>query len=145
MLIFVQEVEKHVEPIYKEAINKDQKTPRMVFTEEHKDLLEEGETWMKDTSSSSTVVGALIVTMAFAAAFTVPGGNNSNGLPLFLQDGIFVLFIVSDAIALFASTNSVLMFLAILTSRYAEEDFFYALPKRMMIALILYFCHLLPQ
>nr|XP_043634418.1 ankyrin repeat-containing protein NPR4-like [Erigeron canadensis] len=141
-LQWFKEVEKHVEPMYKEALNKDLKTPRMVFTEEHKDLLDEGETWMKDTSSSSTVVGALVVTMAFAAAFTVPGGNDSAGLPLFLEDGIFLLFIVSDAIALFASTTSVLMFLAILTSRYAEEDFFYALPKRMMIALVSLFLSL---
>lgn len=142
MLLFLQEVEKHVEPIYRDALNKDHKTPRMVFTEEHKDLLDEGEAWMKDTSSSSTVVGTLVVTMAFAAAFTVPGGNNSNGLPLFLSDGIFLVFMVSDAIALFASTTSVLMFLAILTSRYAEEDFFYALPKRMMIALVSLFLSL---
>ncbi|KAJ9541596.1 hypothetical protein OSB04_028102 [Centaurea solstitialis] len=141
-LQWFKEVEKHVEPSYKEALNKDQKTPRMVFTEAHKDLLEEGETWMKETSSSSTVVGALVVTMAFAAAFTAPGGNTNTGSPLFLSDGTFLLFIVSDAIALFSSTTSVLMFLAILTSRYAEEDFFYALPKRMMIALVSLFLSL---
>ncbi|XP_024974194.1 uncharacterized protein LOC112512453 [Cynara cardunculus var. scolymus] len=141
-LQWFKEVEKHVEPSYKEALNKDQKTPRMVFTEAHKDLLEEGETWMKEMSSSSTVVGALVVTMAFAAAFTAPGGNTITGSPLFLNDGIFLLFIVSDAIALFSSTTSVLMFLAILTSRYAEEDFFYALPKRMMIALVSLFLSL---
>ncbi|MFS8008198.1 putative ankyrin repeat-containing domain, PGG domain, ankyrin repeat-containing domain superfamily [Helianthus anomalus] len=141
-LQWFKEVEKHVEPLYKDALNKDHKTPRAVFTEEHKGLLEEGEAWMKDMASSSTVVGALVVTMAFAAAFTVPGGNNSDGLPLFLSDRTFLLFIVSDAIALFASTNSVLMFLAILTSRYAEEDFFYALPKRMMIALVSLFLSL---
>ncbi|KAI3794943.1 hypothetical protein L1987_37584 [Smallanthus sonchifolius] len=141
-LQWFREVEKHVEPLYKDALNNDHKTPRRVFTEEHTALLEEGETWMKDTSSSSTVVGALVVTMAFAAAFTVPGGNNSSGLPFFLEDGTFLLFIVSDAIALFASTTSVLMFLAILTSRYAEEDFFYALPKRMMIALVSLFLSL---
>ncbi|KAJ0702953.1 putative ankyrin repeat-containing domain, PGG domain, ankyrin repeat-containing domain superfamily [Helianthus annuus] len=141
-LQWFKEVEKHVEPLYKDTLNKDHKTPRAVFTEEHKGLLEEGEAWMKDTASSSTVVGALVVTMAFAAAFTVPGGNNSDGLPLFQSDRTFLLFIVSDAIALFASTNSVLMFLAILTSRYAEEDFFYALPKRMMIALVSLFLSL---
>ncbi|KAK1411164.1 hypothetical protein QVD17_37709 [Tagetes erecta] len=141
-LQWFKEVEKHVEPLYKDALNKDRKTPRTVFTEEHKDLLEEGEAWMKDTSSSSTVVGTLVVTMAFAAAFTVPGGNNSDGLPFFLSDATFLVFIVSDAIALFASTTSVLMFLAILTSRYAEEDFFYALPKRMMIALVSLFLSL---
>ncbi|XP_071736354.1 uncharacterized protein [Rutidosis leptorrhynchoides] len=141
-LQWYKKVESLVKPIYKEALNNDQMTPRMVFTNEHKDLVDEGEAWMKDTSSSSTVVGALVVTMAFAAAFTVPGGNDSNGLPFFLDDPVFLIFIVSDAIALFASTTSVLMFLAILTSRYAEEDFYYALPKRMMIALVSLFLSL---
>ncbi|XP_071709382.1 uncharacterized protein [Rutidosis leptorrhynchoides] len=141
-LQWYKKVEKLVEPIYKEASNNDRMTPRMVFTKEHKDLVKEGEAWMKDTSASSTVVSALIVTLAIAAAFTMPGGNDSNGLPLFLNDRIFLVFIVSDAIALFASTNSVLMFLAIITYRYAEEDFHYALPKRMMIALVSLFLSL---
>lgn len=137
-----QEVEKFVEPSFKEALNSDHKTPRMVFSEAHEKLVKEGQQWMKDTSSSSTVVGALIVTMAFAAMFTVPGGNNDNGKPLFLQDAAFMLFAVSDAIALFSSSTSVLMFLSILTSRYAEEDFLYALPKRLTIGLLSLFMSL---
>ncbi|PWA73097.1 ankyrin repeat-containing domain, PGG domain protein [Artemisia annua] len=118
------------------------KTPRMVFTESHAELLEKGQQWMKDTASSCTVVAALVVTMAFAAAFTVPGGNRDNGQPLFLDRGSFMLFIVADAIALFSSTTSVLMFLGILTSRYAEGDFLYALPKRLTIGLLSLFMSL---
>ncbi|GKD49195.1 ankyrin repeat-containing domain, PGG domain protein [Tanacetum coccineum] len=91
----------------------------MVFTESHAELLEKGQQWMKDTTSSCTVVDALVVTMAFAAAFTVP-----------------------DAIALFSSSTSVLMFLGILTSRYAEADFLYALPKRLTIGLLSLFMSL---
>lgn len=138
----MQEVEKFIEPSYKEALNTEKQTPRMVFTDKHKDLLREGQEWMKDTASSCTVVAALTVTMAFAAAFTVPGGNQDNGKPLFLDEGVFMLFIVSDAIALFSSTTSVLMFLGILTSRYAEGDFLYALPKRMTIGLVSLFLSL---
>ncbi|GJX58735.1 ankyrin repeat-containing domain, PGG domain protein [Tanacetum coccineum] len=80
----------------------------MVFTESHAELLEKGQQWMKDTSSSCTVVAALVVTMAFAAAFTVPGGNQDNGKPLFLDEGSFMLFIIANAIALFSSLTSVL-------------------------------------
>ncbi|GKB05076.1 ankyrin repeat-containing domain, PGG domain protein [Tanacetum coccineum] len=137
-----QEVEKIIEPSYKEVLNTQGKTPRMVFTESHAELLEKGQQWMKDTSSSCTVVAALVVTMAFAAAFTVPGGNQDNGKPLFLDDGSFMLFIVADAIAVFSSTTSVLMFLGILTSRYAEADFLYALPKKLTIGLLSLFMSL---
>ncbi|XP_076889134.1 uncharacterized protein LOC143539815 [Bidens hawaiensis] len=135
-LQWFQEVEKFIEPSYKEDLNKKGQTPRMVFTEAHKDLLAEGQQWMKDTASSCTVVAALLVTMAFAAAFTLPGGNQDNGNPMFLTYNTFMLFIVSDAVALFSSSTSVLMFLGILTSRYAEDDFLYALPKRLTIGLL---------
>ncbi|KAF7820582.1 ankyrin repeat-containing protein NPR4-like [Senna tora] len=42
-------------------------------------LRDDGEKWMKETASSCSVVGALVVTIMFAAAFTVPGGNNQFG------------------------------------------------------------------
>nr|GEU93882.1 ankyrin repeat-containing domain, PGG domain protein [Tanacetum cinerariifolium] len=141
-LQWFEEIEKIIQPSYKEQPNKEKKTPRMVFTESHAGLLEKGQRWMKDTASSCTVVAALVVTIAFAAAFTVPGGNRDNGKPLFLDEGSFMLFIVADAIALFSSSTSVLMFLGILTSRYAEADFLYSLPKRMTIGLLSLFLSL---
>ncbi|KAL9691075.1 hypothetical protein QQ045_011492 [Rhodiola kirilowii] len=135
-LQWYQEVEKFVEPSFREALNKENKTPRMVFIDEHKDLVEKGEKWMKDTASSSTLVAALIVTVSFAAIFTAPGGNKDNGIAYFLRDSTFILFVISDAVALFSSVTSVLMFLAMLTSRYAVDDFLYALPKRITIGLV---------
>ncbi|KAJ7974918.1 Ankyrin repeat family protein [Quillaja saponaria] len=134
-LQWFKEVESIVPPYMQEALNIDKKTPRDVFTENHKELVKEGERWMKETASSCTVVGALIVTIMFAAAFTFPGGNNDNGSPIFLNHKLFMLFMISDAISLFSSSTSVLMFLRILTSRYAEEDFLESLPKRLMIGL----------
>ena len=95
---------------------------------------------MKDTATSCTVVGTLIVTIMFAAVFTVPGGNDqNNGFPIFLNKKLFMVFIVSDALSLFSSSTSVLMFLGILTSRYAEEDFLESLPKKMIIGLFTLF------
>ncbi|KAL8239472.1 hypothetical protein R6Q59_016039 [Mikania micrantha] len=141
-LQWYKEVEDFVDPAFKKALNKDKKTPKMVFMEEHKDLLNEAQQWMKDISASCTVVVALIITMAFAGAFTLPGGNEDNGNPLFLNKGTFMLFIVSDAIALFSSTASVVMFLGILTARFAPDDFLYALPKRMTIGLVFLFLSL---
>ena len=99
-------------------------------------MMSRGEKWMKDTVSSCTVVGALIVTIMFAAAFTVPGGNDQNkGFPIFINEKLFMVFIVSVALSLFSSSTSVLMFLGILTSRYAEEDFLKSLPTKMIIGL----------
>lgn len=91
---------------------------------------------MKETTTSCTVVGALIITIMFVAAIIVPGGNDSNtGLPMFLNNKVFALFIICDALSLISSSTSVLMFLAILTSRYAEEDFLESLPRKMIIGL----------
>ena len=102
----------------------------------HKDTRKDGEQWMKDTTTSCTVVGALIVTIMFAAIFTVPGDNNqNNSFPIFLNKKLFMDFIVSDALSLFSSSTSVLMFLGILTSCYVEEDFLESLPRKMIIGL----------
>ncbi|KAK4593451.1 hypothetical protein RGQ29_017525 [Quercus rubra] len=111
-------------------------TPRELFTKNHKDMRKDGEQWMKDTATSCTVVGALIVTIMFAAVFTIPGGNDQNkGFPIFLNKKLFMVFIVSDALSLFSSSTSIMMFLGILTSRYAEEDFLESLPRKMIIGL----------
>ncbi|XVF35127.1 hypothetical protein REPUB_Repub18cG0118000 [Reevesia pubescens] len=81
-LQWFKEVEKFVKPGFRDASNMERKTLAMVFTVEHKELVKEGEQWMKDTTNSCTVVAALIATVVFAAAITVPGGNNGdNGFP----------------------------------------------------------------
>ncbi|KAF8403425.1 hypothetical protein HHK36_011529 [Tetracentron sinense] len=134
-LQWFKEVERLVQPAYRESKNKEGKTAQVIFTEEHKDLVEKGQKWMKETSSSCMVVATLIATVMFSAAFTVPGGNQSEGIPIFLKTNHFMIFAISDALALFSSLTSVLMFLSILTSRYAEEDFLYVLPKRLIIGL----------
>jgi hypothetical protein len=132
----MQEVESICIPRFKEHLNNDGLTPRELFTKNHADLKKEGEKWMKGTATSCTVVGTLIVTIMFAAAFTIPGGNNQNtGFPIFLNERLFMLFIISDALSLFSSTTSVVMFLGILTSRYAEDDFLESLPRKMIIGL----------
>ncbi|KAL8257616.1 hypothetical protein R6Q59_029657 [Mikania micrantha] len=73
------------------------------------------------------VVATLIVTVAFAAAFTIPGGYKAdNGLPLFIHQRTFLVFVIADAISLFSSSTSILVFLSILTSRQEQHDFIHA-------------------
>ncbi|KAI3841577.1 hypothetical protein MKX03_033607 [Papaver bracteatum] len=121
--------------------NRKGNTAQYLFTEQHKKLVEEGGNWMKDTSGSCMVVAALIATVAFAAVFTVPGGNISDsanskiGVPVFLGKSPFIVFTIADALALSSSITSVLMFLAIYTSRHAEEDFIRSLPQKLIIGL----------
>ncbi|GLU14800.1 hypothetical protein SLE2022_313480 [Rubroshorea leprosula] len=135
-------------PRFYNVKNKDGETPTQVFLKEHKILLKEAEEWMKKVAESCTVVGALVITIMFAAAFTVPGGNNQDtGFPIFLNKtmthpssdvsfaAVFKVFAVSDAISLFSASSSVLMFLGILTSRYACQDFYMSLPKKLIIGL----------
>lgn len=128
-------------PINLEARNKtEQITARELFSKNHKELVKEGEESMKGTATSCTVVGALIVTIMFAAAFTVPGGNNQDtGFPIFLRKKFFKVFLISDSISLFSSTTSVMIFLGILTSRYAEDDFLWSLPTKMLLGLFTLF------
>ncbi|XP_057989232.1 uncharacterized protein LOC110633875 isoform X2 [Hevea brasiliensis] len=135
-LQWYKEVESIVDPSFQENVNMLLETPKDIFSNQHKQLVSDGEKWMKETATSCTVVGALIITIMFTAAFTVPGGNfQDTGFPIFLHRKSFMTFIISDAISLFASSTSVLMFLGILTSRYAEDDFLKSLPTKLIIGL----------
>ncbi|KAI3845125.1 hypothetical protein MKX03_019792 [Papaver bracteatum] len=139
-LQWYKEVEKISLPINKVIRNKDGKIPQALFREQHKELMRKGGDWMKGTAESCMLVATLIATVVFAAAFTVPGGNydsgsNNKGIPIFLHEASFMVFAVTDSLALFSSITSVLMFLSILTSRFREEDFLESLPRRLMIGL----------
>ncbi|MFS8010306.1 putative PGG domain, ankyrin repeat-containing domain superfamily [Helianthus anomalus] len=126
-LLWFKEVEAMIPPSYRERKNKDGLTPYELFTKEHKELVTQGEKWMKGTASQCMVVAALIATIVFAAAFAVPGGYDQTNDKTNGQQ--------NDAISLFASSTSILMFLSILTSRYAERDFLESLPTKLMLGL----------
>ncbi|GKV12605.1 hypothetical protein SLEP1_g23727 [Rubroshorea leprosula] len=111
---------------YHEHKNNNGETPLEVFVREHQDLLKEAEEWVKKTAESSTVIGALIITVMFAVAFTVPGGNESStGFPILLHKAPipFKIFMVSDAVSLFTASSSVITFLGILTTYRTDEDY----------------------
>ncbi|KAJ9550970.1 LOW QUALITY PROTEIN: hypothetical protein OSB04_015015 [Centaurea solstitialis] len=121
-----EELKKFVFPSYITQKNIDKKTPGEVFTKAHEDLVKEGEKWMKTTAESCSITAGLITTIVFAAAITIPGGSDQKGVPLFTHDVAFVIFAISDAISLFTSTITLLVFLSILTTRFSEQDFLLA-------------------
>ncbi|KAF5454992.1 hypothetical protein F2P56_024612 [Juglans regia] len=118
-------------PLY----NKEGKTPSDLFTETHKDLVKNGSKWLTSTSQSCSVVAALIATVAFTASTTVPGGFDSTGIPALENKPGFDLFAVSSLVALCFSITALVMFLAILTSRYQERDFGRNLPRKLLLGL----------
>ncbi|KAL2348884.1 hypothetical protein Fmac_002884 [Flemingia macrophylla] len=133
-------VERVVRPKCKQDKNDDDKKPRKLFTENHKELVKEGERWAKQAAKSFALVGILITTVMFAAAFTVPGGNDQQtGVPIFINNRVLTTFVVADAISLSTSCTSVLIFIWILTSRFHEKDFLIILPLKLLSALIFLF------
>ncbi|KAI4332589.1 hypothetical protein L6164_017485 [Bauhinia variegata] len=139
-LLWFEEVKKVMLPSDIEKKNCHGKTPRELFTEEHEKLLTKAESWMKGTAKSCMLVSTLITTGVFTAAFGIPGGNDDKtGDPSDLNTLPFLIFAISDAAALMSSSTSILIFLSILISRYAEDDFLVSLPLQLIFGLVALF------
>lgn len=108
----------------------------MVFTRTHKEMVTNAEKWMKATSGSYTITAALITTIVFLAAVTVPGGNNQDtGVPFVTNNPAFTVFAISDTISLFTALTSLLVFLSFPTEHFSEQDFLYKLPRKLLSGL----------
>ncbi|KAF8036184.1 hypothetical protein BT93_C2019 [Corymbia citriodora subsp. variegata] len=136
-------VEGWIVPNERTAKNDDETPFWKLFVKNHEKLLENGEKWVKDTANSCMLVSTLIAAVLFTAAFTVPGGNdNDNGVPLLLGEDSLLVFAISDGLGLFSSVTAILLFLAILTSRYEPQDFLDMLPKKIIMGLCFLFLSL---
>ncbi|KAI4332611.1 hypothetical protein L6164_017506 [Bauhinia variegata] len=134
------EVKKIMLPSDIDKKNSKGLTPRELFTMQHADLRRNAESWMKGTAKSCMLISTVIATGVFAAAIGIPGGDNDNdGSPNYLKKSAFLIFALSDAFALISSSTSILIFLSILISRYAEYDFHKSLPLKLISGLIMLF------
>ncbi|XP_062019922.1 uncharacterized protein LOC133736451 [Rosa rugosa] len=116
--------------------NQKSQTARDIFTETHTEIVKDGGNWLANTSQSCSVVAALIATVAFATASTVPGGTKEeNGKPTLENQPAFDVFGIASLVALCFSVTAMVMFLAILTSRYQERDFGKELPRKLLFGL----------
>ncbi|XP_075667191.1 uncharacterized protein LOC142636780 isoform X2 [Castanea sativa] len=115
------------------------KTADELFQDTHADLLHQAQKWIKETSQSCSTVSVLVATVVFAAAYTVPGGNDASGRPNFIDSPFFVLFTVMDVVSLACSLTSVVMFLSILSSPFQYENFYISLPRKLLIGFTLLF------
>ena len=85
-------------------------------------------------------MAVLIGTVAFAAAYTMPGGPNQNtGAPLLLHHPFFMVFTVGDVLTISSALTSVVLFHAITSSPFRFVDFSHSLTNNLAIGLILLF------
>ncbi|XAR61168.1 hypothetical protein NMG60_11034797 [Bertholletia excelsa] len=116
--------------------NKLNQTAKDVFSADHTQLVKDGGEWLNKTSESCSLVAALIATVAFATASTVPGGvKQDSGTPTLENHTAFDVFAISSLVALCFSVTALVMFLAILTSRHQERDFRWNLPRKLLVGL----------
>ncbi|XP_054783991.1 uncharacterized protein LOC129290956 [Prosopis cineraria] len=116
--------------------NLNNETPDDIFSRTHKDLVKSAAEWLNKTSESCSVVAALIATVAFATAATVPGGvKQETGHPTLEYEPGFQLFAISSLVALGFSITAVVMFLSIMTSRFQEQNFNKDLPRKLLVGL----------
>ncbi|RWR75610.1 Ankyrin repeat-containing domain-containing protein [Cinnamomum micranthum f. kanehirae] len=116
--------------------NEEGKTSTEVFEETHAKILDDGVAWLNSTSQSCSVVAAVIASVAYASAATVPGGDNGvNGVPILKGQPAFNIFTISSLVAMCFSITSLTMFLSILTSNYTIQDFLYNLPIKLLVGL----------
>lgn len=116
--------------------NNENKTPRDILSETHKDLVRSGGEWLKKTAGSCSLVAALIATVAFSTSTTIPGNfKDDTGAPTLEDRPEFKAFAIASLIARCCSVTSLVLFLSILTSRYQEHDFDSSLPRKLILGL----------
>lgn len=117
--------------------NKEGRTPKDIFSETHKDLVKQGGDWLTSTSNSCSLVATLIATVAFTTSAAIPGGvkSDNSGRPALELRPAFNVFAISSVVALSFSVTSLIMFLAVLTSRHQERDFRRSLPVKLIMGL----------
>jgi hypothetical protein len=86
-----------------------------------------------ETTQSCSTVAALVATVVFAAAYTVPGGSDKNGTPNFIDSPYFLVFTVSDVLSLASSLTSLVVFLSLLTSPFELQEFHFSLPRKLLV------------
>jgi hypothetical protein len=137
MVMFIsklwQQVRKVIPSHYVEHPNDDGKTARELFKDNHEKQLHNARTWIKETTQSCSTVAALVATVVFAAAYTVPGGSDDKGKPNFINSPYFLAFTVSDVLSLASSLTSLVVFLSLLTSPFELQDFHISLPRKLIL------------
>ncbi|KAK9079273.1 hypothetical protein SSX86_000943 [Deinandra increscens subsp. villosa] len=76
---------------------------------------------INNATNSVTVVAVLFATVAFAAIFTVPGGDDDNGRAVMAHSPSFQVFFIFNAIALFTSLAVVVVQITVVRGEIKSE------------------------
>ncbi|KVH90590.1 Ankyrin repeat-containing protein [Cynara cardunculus var. scolymus] len=76
---------------------------------------------INNATNTVTVVAVLFATVAFAAVFTVPGGNEDNGKAVAVHSPSFKVFFIFNAIALFTSLAVVVVQITVVRGEIKTE------------------------
>ena len=132
----MQSVKKLTPHHYIDHRNNRKLTADGLFNETNRELREKAIEWIKRTAEGCSIVAVLIATVAFAAAYTIPGGSNDKtGVPILLNQPFFVVFTVADVLLISFALTSVVVFLAITTSPFRFADFRYSFPNKLTFGL----------
>ncbi|XP_038686356.1 ankyrin repeat-containing protein ITN1 [Tripterygium wilfordii] len=117
------ELRKTVTEIKKDInsqLEQTRKTNRNVngIAKELRKLHREG---INNATNSVTVVAVLFATVAFAAIFTVPGGDSDSGIAVVVSSLSFKIFFIFNAIALFTSLAVVVVQITIVRRETKSE------------------------
>ncbi|GJR88039.1 ankyrin repeat-containing protein [Tanacetum coccineum] len=135
-LLLFESVKNICTTLTKLQVNNDGVTAEQLFIENNAQLRVDAKEWMKSTAENCSIVAVLIATVAFAAAYTVPGGpNQTTGYPLLKDQPFFIVFALADALSLTFSLTSVIIFLSILTSSFRLKDFKTTLHNKLLLGL----------
>ncbi|KAJ3698027.1 hypothetical protein LUZ61_001732 [Rhynchospora tenuis] len=84
-----------------------------IFSPQRQDKLknwkDEAPKWIDRTSTNLIIVSVLIATIAFSAAFNVPGSYNDDGVANLRKKAQYNIFVVLDTIALSASVSATML------------------------------------
>ncbi|XP_052184031.1 ankyrin repeat-containing protein ITN1-like isoform X2 [Diospyros lotus] len=137
-LLLFERVKKICTNHFIRHLNNDGHSAEKLFADNNATLRESAKEWIKRTGENCSIVAVLIATVAFAAAYTVPGGPNQNtGYPLLLNQSFFIIFTLSDALSLTSALTSVITFLSVLTSSFQLKDFRRSLPQKLLLGVTL--------
>jgi len=122
-------VEKRVPRELRSVRNKKGKRPIEVFYDEHEKLSEEIKGEAKDMANYGMLVAILVATVAFASVLAVPGDKNN---------AWFIVFVLTNAVALFTSSASILSFLSNFTSsRFSQSEFVISIHPSLTLGRVL--------
>ncbi|MBA0662880.1 hypothetical protein Goklo_006948 [Gossypium klotzschianum] len=90
---------------------------------------------INNATNSVTVVAVLFATVAFAAIFTVPGGDQDSGVAVVVKSSSFKIFFIFNAIALFTSLAVVVVQITLVRGETkAEKQVVEVINKLMWLA-----------